>query len=89
MDEFQKVDAAFSFADMVVMEERKILVFIRGIKLSEDQRYIMHQKPQTLDACYEAAIYLQQTKVLDEGCTGERTSMAGTLVTMRRGRRGG
>ncbi len=84
MDEFQKVDAAFSalavpstlcwsskqslsaafsFADMV--EERKILVFIRGIKLSEDQRYIMHQKPQTLDKCYEAAIYLRQTKVLD------------------------
>jgi hypothetical protein len=67
MDEFQKVDAAFSFADMVVTEERKILVFIRGIKLSEDRRYIMHQKPQTLDACYEAAIYLRQTKVLDEG----------------------
>ncbi len=67
MDEFQKVDAAFSFADMVVTEERKILVFIWGIKLSEDRRYIMHQKPQTLDECYEVAIYLRQTKVLDEG----------------------
>ena len=45
---------------MVVTEERKILVFIRGIKLSEDRSYIMHQKPQTLDKCYEAAIYLSR-----------------------------
>ncbi len=44
MDEFQKEDAAFSFANMVVTEERKLLVFIQGIKLSKDQRYIMHQK---------------------------------------------
>ncbi len=28
VDEFQKVDAAFSFAEMVVTEERKVLVFI-------------------------------------------------------------
>jgi hypothetical protein len=27
----------------------------------------MHQKPQTLDKCYEAAISLRQTKVLHEG----------------------
>ena len=74
MDEFQKVDAAFSFADMVVTEERKVLVFIRGIKLGEDRRYMMHEKCKTLDQCYEAAMYLRQTKVLDEGMYWGRNS---------------
>ncbi len=44
IDKFQKVDAAFSLVDIEVTEERKIMVFIQGIQLSEDQRYIMHQK---------------------------------------------
>jgi hypothetical protein len=74
VDEFQKVDAAFSFAQMEIAEERKVLVFIRGIKEREDRRYMMHERCHTLDECYEAAMYLRQTKVMDEGVFWGRNS---------------
>jgi hypothetical protein len=31
MDEFQKVDAALSFAGVDIADERKVLIFIRGL----------------------------------------------------------
>jgi len=67
MDEFQKVDAALSFAGVEIADERKVLIFIRGLRLGEDRRYILQQKCATLDEVYEAVIYLRQSKVLEEG----------------------
>ena len=67
MDEFQKVDAALSFAGVEIADERKVLIFIRGLRQGEDRRYILQQKCATLDAVYEAVIYLRQSKVLEEG----------------------
>ncbi len=49
MDKFQKVDAALSFADVTIVNERKVLIFIQGLCLGEDQRYILQQKCATLD----------------------------------------
>lgn len=67
MDEFQKVDAALSFAGVDIADELKVLIFIRGLRLGEDRRYILQQKCTTLDEVYEAVIYLRQSKVLEEG----------------------
>ncbi len=44
-----------------------MLIFIRGLCLGEDRRYILQQKCATLDEVYEAVIYLRQSKVLEEG----------------------
>jgi hypothetical protein len=41
MDEFQKVDAALSFAGVSISDERKVLIFIWGLHLPEDRRYIL------------------------------------------------
>ncbi len=67
MDEFQKVDAALSFAELEIADERKVLIFIRGLCLGEDRRYILQQKCATLNEVHEAVIYLRQSKVLEEG----------------------
>ena len=67
MDKFQKVDAALSFADVIIADKRKVLIFIRGLHLGEDRRYILQQKCATLDEVYEAVIYLRQSKVHEEG----------------------
>ncbi len=67
MDEFQKVNAALSFAEVTFADERKVLIFIRGLCLGEDRRYILQQKCAILDKVYEAGIYLRQSKVLEEG----------------------
>ncbi len=66
MDEFQKVDAALSFAGVTTADERKVLIFIRGLSLGKDQRYILQQKCSTLDEVNEAVIYLKQSKVLED-----------------------
>ena len=44
-----------------------MLIFIRGLHLGEDRRYILQQQCATLDKVYEAVIYLRQSKVLEEG----------------------
>ncbi len=67
MDEFQKVDAALSFAEVEIADERKVLIFIRGLSLGEDRRYVLQQKCTNLDQVYEAVTYLMQSKVLEEG----------------------
>ncbi len=61
------MDAALAFAGVTISDERKVLIFIKGICLGEDRRYIMQQKCATLDKVYEAVIYLRQAKVLEEG----------------------
>ncbi len=48
-DESQKVDAAVSFAEVTIADKRKVLIFILGLCLGEDQRYILQQKCATLD----------------------------------------
>ncbi len=41
MDEFQKVDAALSFAGVTIADKSKVLIFIRGLHLGEDRRYLL------------------------------------------------
>ncbi len=51
MDEFH--------AEVTIAFKRKVLIFIRGLCLGDNRRYILQQK------C--AVIYLRQSKVLEEG----------------------
>jgi hypothetical protein len=89
MDEFQKVDAALSFAEVTIADERKVLIFILGLKHCEDRRYILQQKCTNLDQVYEAVTYLRQSKVLEGAWTGEGMVLEGKVEgTMRRDRRG-
>ncbi len=87
------MDAALSFADVTIADERKVLIFIRGLSRGEDRRYILQQKCATLDEVYEAVIYLSKSKVLRSwrrAWTGEGRLLEGRVEgTMRRVRRGG
>ncbi len=65
MDEFQKMDATLSFAEVSISDERKVLIFIWGLCLPEERRYIQQQKCSNLDVVYEAVINLRQSKVLE------------------------
>ncbi len=61
------MDAALSFAEVTIADERKVLIFILDLCLGEDKRYILQQKCATLDKVDWAVIYLMQSKVLEEG----------------------
>ncbi len=63
MNKFQKMDAALSFAGVTILDETKVLIFICGLCLPEDRRYILQQKCSDLDEVCEAVIYLRQSKV--------------------------
>ncbi len=56
MDEFQKVDAALSVAEVSISDERKVLIFIWGLSLPENRRYILQQKCSNLDEVYEGSM---------------------------------
>ncbi len=72
MNEFQKVDAALSFAEVSISDERKVLIFIWGLHLPEDRRYILQQKCSDLDEVCEAGIFLWQSTVWEGSMTSNR-----------------
>ena len=73
VDLFQIVMAALILGGVEIRMEKKILQFIRGMKLEEEKRFLLQEDPKTLEDAYALALTSHRAKVLTSTLSGRKT----------------
>eukprot|EP00961_Rhodomonas_salina_P118186 1590542-Rhodomonas_salina.1 len=64
VEQFQVLDSAVQFSELVITDKNKVLQFIKGLQKNEDRRFILERSPQDLNQVYICVNTLRQSKTL-------------------------